>query len=770
MITKPLMAQQYTISGHVKDSTNGEALIGANIYEGNLQKGTSSNTYGFYSITLPEDTVTLSFSYTGYNSKITRFHLNKDTTININLTTRTMDEIVVRGNREGEIQETSQMSAMSVPINQIQSLPAFLGEVDIMKVMQLLPGVQSGNEGTSGLYVRGGGPDQNLILLDGVPVYNASHLFGFFSVFNADAINNVELIKGGFPARYGGRLSSVVDISMKEGNMKKFEGTGSVGLVASKLTLEGPIQKDKASFILSGRRTYIDFLARPLIKAAGNGVTSGYYFYDLNGKVNYRFSDKDRLYLSAYTGDDRAYSNNEDFYVEDNARTEYRNDYGLNWGNITSALRWNHVFNNKLFSNLTLTYSRYRFNIQAESEETVTTPNETTSTFSNNQYLSGINDLAARLDFDYMPSPDHAIKFGGHAIHHTFKPGAFSINSSNEIDTTFGSTNTPAIEVAAYAEDDIQWTDRLKTNFGLHLSGFYVNDEWYHSIQPRLSLRYLLNEDLSLKASYASMQQYIHLLTNAGIGLPTDLWVPATDQVKPQNSGQVALGAAWNLPADFEISLEGYYKSMDNLISYKEGASFVNNATGEWEDQVVAGSGKSYGGELLVQKKEGRTTGWVGYTLSKTQRQFEALNFGEPFPYKYDRRHDIGIALVHDFNKKIDFSMSWVYGTGNAVTLPVATYEAISRNERNNFYGNRLEYFESRNGYRMQPFHRLDISVSFSKEKKWGTRTWTVGAYNAYNRKNPFFMDIGRDDNGNQKFIQYTLFPIIPSVTFSFDF
>ena len=443
------------------------------------------------------------------------------------------------------------MSSISVPIDQIKSLPAFLGEVDVMKVLQLLPGVQSGSEGSSGLYVRGGGPDQNLILLDGVPVYNASHLFGFFSVFNSDAINNVQLIKGGFPARYGGRLSSVIDISMKEGNMKEFHGEGSIGLIASKLTLEGPIAKEKTSFIVSARRTYIDLIARPLIKASTDGdETVGYYFYDVNAKINHKFSDKDRLYLSAYLGDDKGYS----FYKDEYDRTKYEEEVALRWGNITSALRWNHVYNPKLFSNLTLTYSRYRFNTLAEEkEETINSNGDKSSYYFKWLYQSGINDLAAKIDFDFIPAPNHYIRFGANAIYHTFSPGALNVKEDVVIDTTLGASKTYALEYAAYVEDDFDITRWLKVNAGLHFSAFQVNDQWYTSLQPRLATRFLLTDELSLKASYVKMTQYIHLLTNSGIGLPTDLWVPATEKIKPQQAHQVALGLARNFKRKYEI-------------------------------------------------------------------------------------------------------------------------------------------------------------------------------------------------------------------------
>ena len=751
----------------------------------NSLSGTSSNTYGFYSLTLPasSDTLTIIYSYVGYGAQAAQLILSQDTTLNIGLEDNALlEEVVITAEEAEKIQEVTQMSAVSVPIEQIKSMPAFLGEVDVLKTLQLLPGVQSGNEGSSGIYVRGGGPDQNLILLDGVPVYNASHLFGFFSVFNADAINNVQLIKGGFPARYGGRLSSVIDISMKEGNMKEFHGEGSIGLVGAKLTLEGPIIKDKTSFIVSGRRTWIDLLARPLIKAQTDGdETAGYHFYDLNAKVNHRFSDRDRLFLSAYLGNDRFYSRYryEDDWDGDGVSLSDEDEAGLNWGNITSALRWNHTFTPKLFSNLTLTYSRYRLNLFNKYRyEYLGDQNSVMVDQGAIKYISGIEDFAAKLDMDYIPSPRHFVRFGANAIRHRFEPGALNVRyddfNDNQLDTLLGSNSTLATEFAAYVEDDIEISSSLKLNVGAHFSGFYVNSQLYASLQPRIAARYLLSPQISLKASYSQMAQFIHLLTNAGVGLPTDLWVPSTERIRPQRSQQFALGAAREWGNGYEISLEGYYKTMDNLIAYREGASFID-VNSNWQDKVVVGDGRSYGAELLIQKREGRTTGWLGYTLSWSDRQFDDLNFGKRFPYKYDRRHDIGVAVVHNWKERIDVSFTWVYGTGNAITLPNARYErAQPERQFGGFggFGYTLYDYGERNSYRMRAFHRLDASITFKKKTRWGERSWVVGVYNAYSRQNPFYMylDEGGNPNEPNRFRQVSLFPIIPSISYRFNF
>jgi len=761
-------AQKFTVSGFIRDADTGENLISATIFNEKTREGTATNSNGFYSLTQKTDSLFIMVSYVGYKPQQIRFFLRTDTTVLVALQTSMLDELVVEGSRENLIHESSQMSSVTIPIEQIKSLPALFGEVDVLKILQLMPGVQSGNEGSSGLYVRGGGPDQNLILLDGVPIYNVSHLFGFFSVFNADAINHVELIKGGFPARYGGRLSSVIDINMKEGNMKKVKGEGSIGIIAAKATVEGPIVKDKTSFLISARRTYIDVLARPIIKATNDNGTAGYYFYDLNFKINHIINSKNRIYASSYAGDDKAYSRFKDFYVSGNQRTDYREEFGLRWGNVITALRWNRIITPKLFANLTATYSRYRFDVFSAYEEVVQTPTSTETTISKDQYRSGIRDYATKVDFDWLPKPNHYIRFGVQAIQHQFSPGVYTYRSNQEPDTLIGTPNINAVELSSYIEDDLKISERFKINAGLHFSAFNVDNRWYTSVQPRIAGRYLVRDDLSLKFSFANMTQFIHLLTNAGLGLPTDLWVPSTANVKPQQANQIALGAA-KTQGNFEFSVEGYYKQMKNLIEYKDGASYVNLEE-DWQSKVATGGkGESYGMEVLAQKKKGSLSGWIGYTLSWTNRQFDELNEGKWFPYRYDRRHDISVAITHTWNKRMDFSMAWVFGTGTAVTLPTEEYAEGSSNP-GYYFPSSIKYYESRNNFRMRDYHRLDLSFSFWKDKKWGQRKWTLGIYNAYNRQNPFFMELSSDRNGNKKFIQYSLFPIIPSIAYSFKF
>ena len=782
-------AQNYNISGFIREKQTGENLINANIYELSSMNGTISNEYGFFSLSLPKGKNSIVFSFIGYEKKVVEINLTSDTTLNVELDFMSdLKEVTVYGSEGSKIEKT-QMSVVELPKSTLTKIPVLLGEPDVLKVIQLLPGVQSGTEGTSGIYVRGGGPDQNLFLLDGVPVYNASHLFGFFSIFNPSAVNTVKLYKGGFPARFGGRLSSVVDIRMKEGNMKELKGEFSVGLISSRFSLEGPIKKDKTSFIISGRRTYLDLLARPVLKIVnknteGSDVTAGYYFYDLNAKINHIFSEKSRLYFSSYVGLDKAYSNEYNYYVDGHVRYDSDYESRLKWGNVTNALRWNYVFNPKLFSNVTLTYSNYKFNV---GEETlIRNTKEKTRLEDIFDYKSGIEDFAIKVDFDYFPAKAHSVKFGGENIFHRFSPGVNHIkyigdgNTEENSDTTYGNSNVQANELRLYAEDIIELSPKFKMNIGGHFSLFGVQGKTYSSFEPRASLRFLGSEKWSLKASYAKMSQYIHLLTTSTISLPTDLWLPATKKVKPQISHQWALGGFYKLPRGFDVSVELFYKSMNNLIEYKEGASFTGIGSG-WESKIETGKGWAYGMEILLEKKVGKTTGWLGYTLSKSDRKFENLNFGRIFPAKYDRRHDISLALTHKFNDRIDIGATWVFGTGNAATLALQKYSPEYYSD--GYFGNPdIEYYGGRNNYRQPSYHRLDLGINFHKQKKHGIRTWSFGVYNAYSRQNPFYMYWGHDNvNGYNEdgwyyedskpaLKQVSLFPFIPSVSYSFKF
>ncbi|MDA3892908.1 MAG: TonB-dependent receptor [Salinivirgaceae bacterium] len=789
-------AQKYTISGYITDKSNGEKLIGANVYDAKSYVGAVSNSYGFFSITLDKGPVLFTISYVGYTPYQTQIDLNSNTKINIELSPSIeIEEVVIEGRlTEGGV-ESTQMSVIEIPMKTIKNLPVLLGEADLIKAIQLLPGVQSGSEGMSGMYVRGGGPDQNLILLDGVPVYNVSHLFGFFSVFNSDAIQNVKLIKGGFPSRYGGRLSSVLDISMKEGNTKDFKASGSVGIISSKLTLEGPIG-EKTSFIVSGRRTYIDILAYPFVKLAQresdlDKLRAGYFFYDVNAKINHRFSEKSRLYLSLYMGKDKFYSLADDSYdekywdaetgdFEGNSYSSH-NEMQFWWGNITSAARWNYMISNKLFANTTVTYSRYQILTGFESEYRENNINTSQMI----EYTSGIYDWSGKVDFDYYPTPNHSVKFGLSNTYHSFNPGVL-VAEFNDSDTAaefeLGNTAVYSNEAAVYIEDDIRIGGALKMNVGLRWSGFQVKEEFYNAVEPRFSARYLLSEKWSVKAAYAKMNQYINLLANSNIGLPFDLWVPSTDKIKPQKANQYALGSVYAINSDIDISVESFYKTMDNLVEYKEGASFFS-LENDWEEKVTQGTGVSYGLEFLLMKKYGNATGWIGYTWSKSDRTFdtpgEEISFGKTFPYKYDRRHDLSIVLSYKLNEKIDVGATWVFGTGNATTLGYENYPAYYQgNDFQNIsqfgYDNpepEIVHYESRNNYRMPSYHRLDLSINFHKQKKWGKRIWNFSLYNAYNRKNPFMLQWERELGTNkQKLYQISLFPILPSVSYKFEF
>ena len=783
-----ILSQSITVSGYVKDAKSGEPLIGAKIFDKKSKKGAIANEYGFYSLTLKQDSILLRVTYFGFSAMDYSFYTDKNIELIVDLSpVKEFDDVVITSQKR--IEEESQMSSFDISMEKVKALPVFLGETDIIKTIQLFPGVQSGSEGASGLYVRGGGPDQNLILLDGVPIYNASHLFGFFSVFNSDAINNAQMIKGGFPARYGGRLSSVLDIHMKEGNMKEFSGEGSIGIISSKLTLEGPIIKDKTSFLVSGRRTYVDLWALPLINAFNNGGkgedsgggsrdknSSGYYFWDLNAKINHKFSDKSRLYISGYFGKDRFYGNTTTSFNLNNTQTDEENSNNLAWGNAIAAIRWNKVINPKLFMNVTATFSQYQFGVGFQNQSTITYADSSTQSSLSSQYDSGIQDWGGKVDFSYYPNANHSIKFGLGNTYHTFIPGVnqFQVNQTgiSSVDSTFGSTRQYGHEHWLYVEDDWSMSKRIKFNFGLHFSGFHAGQSWYPSLQPRVSGRVLVTENAAIKVSYSRMSQFLHLLTNPSIGLPTDLWVPVTDRVAPEHSNQYAIGYSQTLKKGFQFSVEAYYKDMKNLIAYQDGASFFGSGL-DWQDKIETGVGNSYGMEFLLEKKIGKTTGWIGYTLNWSNRQFDNINFGNPFPHKYDRRHDIGIAITHEFNERVDIGIVWVFGSGYATTLAQQTYNGIdglSSSISNNFEFTTVEHIENRNNYRMPSFHRLDVGVNLHKEKKYFTRTWSFGLYNAYSRQNPFYLYFDQDANGQLGLYQLSLFPIIPSVSYKIKF
>ncbi len=801
IILTNLLAQNHTISGYIKDGKNNETLINCSVFDGINRLGTVSNNYGFYSITLPKGVVDLSFSYVGYGPINKRFTLTRDTIININMQeSLELEEVTVVANHRDMGVKGTQMSAIDVPVTLIKSVPALFGETDVLKALQLLPGVQAGTEGSSGFYVRGGGPDENLFLLDGVPIYNVNHMGGFFSVFNADALKNVTLYKGDFPARFGGRLSSVVDLQMKDGNPYKLHGNFSIGLISSKINLEGPLLSSKTTFNLSARRTYYDLLMQPFIKiyskqeGLGNN-SAGYYFYDVNAKITHTFSDRDKLFVSAYMGDDVIYANMiQDEYESTNSSYESRLKMNWNWGNLITAIRWNHLINNKLFMNTTGTFTRYRFDmgIGVTEHETNIDPPSKTSTNSTVKYNSGITDFGLKTDFDYSLTPNQDVKFGVNLSNHTFRPGVqvvkintVSDNITENNDTTLGNANIHANELALYIEDNITLNSIFKINAGLHYSAFWVQGKAYQSLEPRASIRAMISSNLSAKAGYAVMSQNVHLLSNSNISLPTDLWVPVTKRISPMKSHQISAGLFYNFKNFIDFSVEGYYKTMKNLIEYKDGASFMDSGTG-WEDKVSLGEGKSYGVEFLAQKNLGKTTGWVGYTLAKSDRLFNKpgneLNNGKEFPAKYDRRHDLSIVLSHKFSKKIDVAGTWIYSTGNCGSLALQNYYAPAIDGYNS-YNESISHLSQRNNYRLPDYHRLDLSVNFHKQKKHGTRTWNLSVYNAYNQKNPFLVyvkttyDSQFDPTINtyttkskKELTKVTIFTIIPSISYSYHF
>lgn len=808
-------AQHFTISGHITDEASGETMINASVYDFNSKKGTVTNAYGFYSLTIPAGQANLQFSYVGYLTQNKTLNLTKDTVINIKFKpSAQLQEVTVIGHQKISGVQSSQISAIEVPVSQIKTVPTLFGEADLVKALQLLPGVQSGSEGSTGMYVRGGGPDENLFLLDGIPVYNVNHMAGFFSVFNPDAIKTVTLYKGSFPARFGGRLSSVIDVRMNDGNEQKIHGNISVGLISSKINLEGPIIKGKTTFNISARRTYSDVLLQPVLyfgmqQEVGEEdakAKAGYYFYDLNVKLSHKVSDKDRLYGSLYMGDDIIYTdfrNNYTSYYNETEKVTYTNisrtKLSLNWGNIVSSLRWNHIVNNQLFMNATAAYTRYRFDMGvgafAKNTTTFTDSISRQSYETNLGYKSGIEDFTTKVDFDYSPHPDHDVKFGANYTYHTFRPGVSVTQISetenehtNKINTVIGDKNVFSHEAMVYAEDNISIGSVLKLNLGLHYSLFNVQKETYQALQPRISMRMLANDDLSFKAGYAAMTQYVHLLSNSYVSLPTDLWVPVTKRIEPMRSHQYSAGVFYNYKDVIDFSVEGYYKSLHNLIEYKDGATFLGPSTG-WEDKVVMGNGWSYGLEFLAQKSVGKTTGWIGYTWSKSERLFnrpgQALNYGRIFPAKYDRRHDVSIVVSHKFSNKFDLAATWVFSTGNTGTLAMQQYTAGIMPEENftgeygavQYNNSELEYISGRNNYRFNPYHRLDFGANFHKKKKYGTRTWNISIYNAYSNNNPFLVypkQTGTWDAVNQvyvtkkSFVQLSIFPIIPSVSYSY--
>lgn len=797
-----MLAANHAVRGYIYDQNSGETLLSGSVYDLKSNKGTTSNNFGFYSMILPDGEVEIRCSYLGYQTKIHKFNLLNDTTLTILLQpSNELNEVTVYGGspRQDFGVLGAQMGAIDVPISQIKAIPALFGETDVLKALQLLPGVQGGTEGSAGLYVRGGGPDQNLLLLDGIPVYNVNHMGGFFSVFNADALKNVTLYKGNFPARFSSRLSSVVDIRMNDGNAKEIHGNFSIGAITSKINLEGPIIKDKTTFNISYRRTYADLIVKPALwyvaqqENSNNNYSAGYYFYDLNAKISHKVSENDKLFLSYYSGDDAIYANIKDNFNYDGYRSSDKLKMDWDWGNLITALRWNHVISNTLFMNTTASLTRYRFNMEIGQESSSQSDQDTVplKTDVSVGYRSGIRDYALRSEFDYSAINGHDIKFGMDVVNHAFKPGVSAMKyaetglGTESIDTTFGDKSIYGNEWNVYLEDNVTIGSFIKANVGLNYSLFHVQGKSYQSFEPRLSMRMLINDNTSFKLGYATMGQYIHLLSNSNISLPTDLWVPVTKRILPMKSRQVSAGLFYNLNNTIDFSIESYYKHMDNLIEYKDGAGFMGSSTG-WEDKVNMGKGWSYGIEFLAQKNVGNTTGWLAYTWSKSERKFDIpgqeINQGKVFPAKYDRRHDISLTMNHRFSDRFELSGTWVYCTGNTGTLALSHYQQPNIPENKvYFWDNYQEHVSERNNYRLPAYHRMDIGLSFHKQKKHGLRTWNISFYNAYNQKNPFMVYQSWSDdvvynpqtqsyNNRKILVKASLFPIIPSISYSYKF
>lgn len=734
------------LSGFIEDSQSGERIIGAAVYDPDSRTGTVTNKFGFFSLVLPSDSIDIEISFIGFKTRTLNLYLSQDSTVVIKLKASSLqlDEAKVSGYK---IRPQSSI----LTSKEIKAIPPLLGESDVLRVIQTLPGVQGGLEGFTGMHVRGGSPDQNLLLLDGAQVYNASHLFGLFSVFNTDVVKSVELIKGRFPAKYGGRLSSVLEVNLKEGNNKEFAGGAALGLISSKFYMEGPILKEKMSFIASGRRTYFDLLEAAF---GTDFLPIDYFFDDFNVKLNYDISPNDRIYLSTYMGQDR-YQSRPSFITGDQS-TE------MKWRNITSILRWNRIFNNQIFGNLSLHYTRYQ--LTANQVSLRSSQGEIANVGVQNS--SNIQDLGLSYIFDHRLSLNHELNYGAHYLLHDVEPSLaqYSDASGNSLNRELTTENNRILghELSLFIEDDWKVNNRFSLRTGLHYSLYSMKNATYDMVQPRLAADYALNERWSINASYSSMYQYIHMLTNLGFGLPADLWVASTQKIRPQKSHQLTFGSIYSVyDWDMNLKLEGFYKRMSDLITYKEGIAFSYNT--DWEDLLISGgNGQSFGLEFSAERKEGKFTGRANYTLSWSTRQFDEINDGEVYPYRYDRRHLINFTGSYAFSKKFSLSASWTYMSGQAFTAPLSIIPLQG--------GGYIDYSE-RNGLRFPEYHRLDIGMNFVKETSWGERTWSFSLYNAYNRTNPFYLLPWEDDETSQVDLRiFNLFPIIPSVQYSLRF
>ena len=755
--TTQLFAQnRFTLSGEITDAETGENLVGATVYIAESSLGGISNSYGFYSLTIPGGKQEFICRYVGYEEFREEINLKDDMRLNISLSPESalLEEVVVRAERADKNLSSVEIGVEKLDVSSIAKIPVLLGEKDVLKTLQLLPGISTISEGSAGFSVRGGSVDQNLILLDEAPVYSASHLMGFFSVFNADAIRDVNVYKGGIPANYGGRAASVVDIQMKDGNSQHFAGSGGIGLISSRLTLEGPIVKDKSSFILSGRRSYADLVA------VGSGLLesgTSLYFYDLNAKINYRVNDNNRLFLSGYFGKD-------DFGFE---------EFGTDWGNATGTLRWNHLFGPRLFANTTFIYSKYTYGFNLDDDLKMS---------------SGIEDFALKEDLTYFINPEHTLKFGFNSTYHSFNPGEL-LTGDGEF-AAFGDLvlgQKQSVESGLYLSSESSFGERFSAEYGLRLSMFHqlgegwdfsydennqrIDSTWYgkgelmqsyFSLEPRLSMNYRLGEFSAIKASYNRITQYLHLLSNSTSGQPTDTWVPSSTNVKPVTVNQYSAGYYRNfLDNKLEGSVEVYYKDMQKVTDYEDGTNVFFNE--DIEASIASGDGRSYGLEFYLKNKYGKLTGWASYTLARTEILIPEIS-SHWYPASYDKTHDVALVLSYDFTQRLSLSGSWIYYTGNAVTFPSGKYE---------FDGYLASYYTERNGYRMPNYHRLDLNLHLAgKEHKRFKSSWDFSAYNVYNRYNAYLIGFRESESqaGTTEAVKLSLFGIVPSITWNFEF
>jgi hypothetical protein len=749
---------KFSISGHVTDAATGEEQIGATVYIKELQSGTVSNSYGFYSITLPKGDYHIRYSFVGFETVIKEVSLTEDMRLNIELKPgeTSLDEVVIKGDADDANVKSSSMGVVKMNMKEIEKIPILFGEQDVLKTLTLMPGISSGGEGKGGFFVRGGNTDQNLILLDEAPVYNASHLMGFFSVFNSDALKDIKLYKEGIPAEFGGRLSSVVDVRMNNGNSKRFSVSGGLGVISSRLTIEGPIVKDKGSFIVSGRRTYADLFLRLTKKDFKDNQL---YFYDFNAKLNYQLGEKDKIYLSGYFGRDKLGTN----------------VFGFTWGNATGTFRWNHIINNKLFSNTSVIYSNYNYMIKVEQQNLKIELN------------SGISDWNLKQDFTWFASANNTVKFGFNIIDHTFHPGERLAEGASTIPDIILDKKR-GIESALYVSDALKIGTLLKLDFGLRFSmynsmgpgsvyrydanGNIISETSYGSgaviktyfePEPRLSLSFLVDEFSSVKLSYQRMAQNVHLLSSSTSDSPTDVWIPSSTIIKPETSNQISAGYFRNFQNNtFETYIEVYYKNMDNQIDYKDGANILLNP--HIEADLAFGKGRSYGLELFIKKRLGRFTGWVGYTLSKTEKQFEQINHGKWYSARQDRTNDLSVVAMYELNDRISFSATCIYYTGDAVTMPSGSYV---------INGNIVPLYTERNGYRMPDYYRMDVGMTFKNKNTRKLKSfWNFSIYNVTARQNAYSIYFQEDPDkpGQMQAVKLYLFSIVPSITWNFKF